>query len=108
MDRYIIHLVREKITSWNVAVEFQDREVTITYRTSNSQLKIPYIDEYTNPGEMDVWYCDELQHAELLAEQISRHNPGRNVNIYLLQSVTKCNPTKPTRAKFTEKGLVPS
>lgn len=107
MYSHLVHLEREDICQWQIEVGPRRGRTLVNAFTNFRELDIPRLEAMRNPGDMDCWYVEGLEAAELLADEIAQKNPGRNVLIYTLQSVTLAAAAAPSRAAYTEKGLVP-
>jgi hypothetical protein len=105
--QYIVHMERNDIFDWQLSVTRNERRVAMTFYNGHHN-GIKEADSISNPGDTESWYTDDKERAEILADEIARLNPGRKVNIYSLQSVTTCLPGKPSRAQWSEKGLLPA
>ena len=109
MNIFAVHLLPEDVLSWSIRVPHRDQTTIVSYRTLRGALEEPHIEEIPSDsyGKRSMWYANNEEAANSLAELLASQNPNREVRVYKLQSVTRAPAAKPVRAVLTEKGLVP-
>lgn len=107
MYRWLVHVERKDMREWEVNVSLPGQRGRSYIYWNSETTDVDKDLDWTTPSTVETWYCTDEAAAKALALKISTEVVGRNVNVYQLVQVARCQPSAPIITPYTEKGLIP-
>lgn len=107
MYQFLVHVEREHITRWDMAVPQDGRSVANHYYNAES-VKIDYaMGNGRNDVDAETWYCADRRTADALATRFAKEKPTRQIYILETVGIAQATVSEPTISAVSQKGVLP-
>ena len=108
MYPYLVHVEREHVTRWDMAVPGEAGRNQIMHFFNQERVEVDYsMGNGRNDVEAETWYCADRKSADALALRFAKEKPGRQIYVVETVSISQSTASEPTVSAVSQKGVLP-
>ena len=112
MYAYVVHVCRPGTRRWEIlGTDERQRDIPVRgYQAQRVSIdsNLHADDGLMQYSDMETWYFEDKNSAEVVARKFSREKAGRQVFLLELRNVFQATVGETVKMNYTEKGLVPA